>query len=250
MEENDYSKLKGVAEEKHFDQCIGRVGGERIDNLITRMGVKKADYLFRDAGVVAELKVLETEFAQSAEAEKKFAIIRERCADLSEEDATRLMFRGAVDILRAPLQRIVKKANTQIRETKQELGLTGFEGVLLCVNDNYKGIPPAIIEALISDILTGTNFRSIRAYVYITNHYIELPDSPDALLLWRPRYAPLASDNLQKFINDFGRAWHDYTEAQLGPFTSRTEQDQLDLLPASVVTGVRRNQRYEPPAGQ
>ncbi|NKN02244.1 hypothetical protein [Rhizobium leguminosarum] len=141
MGETDYSTLKGVAEEKHFDVCVSRFQGERVDSLITRKGVKKADYLFRDAGVVAELKVLETEFAQTPEAGKKLADIKARCIDLNEEDAAKLMFRGAFEILRAPLQRIIKKANTQIRETKQELGLTGFEGVLLCVNDNYKGIP-------------------------------------------------------------------------------------------------------------
>ena len=247
MEEHDYSKKKGVAEEKHFDICVVRVGGERVDNLIARSGVKKADYLFRDAGVVAELKVLETEFAQTPEAEKKLADIEARCVKLSDGDASRLRFKGAFEILRAPLQRIIKKANTQIRETKQELGLTGFEGILLLVNDNFKGIPPAIVVAVISDILAGTNFRSIRAFVYITNHYIEHPDSPDALLLWYPLYSPLASDGLQQFINEFGRAWFDYTEEQLGPFTSRSEHDKLDLVPASVVTGIYRNERFDPP---
>ncbi|MBY5788088.1 hypothetical protein [Rhizobium leguminosarum] len=250
MGETDYSTLKGVAEEKHFDVCVSRFQGERVDSLITRKGVKKADYLFRDAGVVAELKVLETEFAQTPEAGKKLADIKARCIDLNEEDAAKLMFRGAFEILRAPLQRIIKKANTQIRETKQELGLTGFEGVLLCVNDNYKGIPPAIVLALISDILAGTHFRSIRAAVYLTNHYIEHPDSPDALLLWHPLYSPLASDGLQEFINNFGRAWFDYSEEQLGPFTSRTEQETLDLLPASVVSGVYRNERYIAPSNE
>lgn len=245
-DENDYSKLKGVAEERHFDICVERFGGERVDGLITRSGVKKADYLFREFGVVAELKVLETEFAQTPEAAKKFADIEERCAELTYEDAIRFRFKSIFEILRAPLQRIVKKANTQIRETKQELCLTGFEGVLLIVNDQYKGIPPAIIMALISDILAGSNFRSIRAFVYITNHYIEHPLSPDALLLWHPVYSPLASGDLQEFINNFGRAWGDYTEEQIGPFDSRSQQEKFDIRLASVVTGVYRNQRYDP----
>ena len=240
MEDQDYSKLKGVAEEKHFDICIRRVGGERIDSLITRSGVKKADYLFRDSRVVAELKVLETEFSETPEAKKKFADIEARCVNLSDEDERRLRFQGAFEIIRAPLQRIIKKANTQIRETKQELGLTGFEGVLLLVNDKYKGIPPAIVFSLISHILAGSNFRSIRAFVYITNHYVEHPDSPDALLLWHPLYSTSASDRLQNFINKLGRAWGDYTEEQLGPFTSRSEHKKFDLGPASVVTGIYR----------
>lgn len=96
--------------------------------------------------------------------------------------------------------------------------------------------------------MAGTNFRSIHAFVYITNHHIEHPDSPDALLLWHPCYSPLASDGLQQFINEFGRAWHNYTEEQLGPFTSRSEQDKFDLVPASVVTGIYRKERYEPPS--
>ncbi|MGO8245784.1 hypothetical protein [Rhizobium johnstonii] len=242
----DYSKLKGVADEKHFDEFIPRIGGERVDSLITRPGTKKADYLFRDAGVVAELKILETEFAHTAEAEAKFAKLLNEYEGLGTAAAKHAIWRGAFEILRAPLQRIIKKANTQIRETKQELGLVGYEGILLCVNDNYRGVPPPIVEALISDILAGAHFRSIRAYVYLTNHHIEHPDSPDALLLWKPGYSPHASDKLQVFINEFGRRWFDYSEEQLGPFTSRTEHETFDLAPASVVTDQRRNRQYVP----
>jgi hypothetical protein len=117
MDETGYSTLKGVAEEKHFDVCVFRLQGERVESLITRKGVKKADYLFRDANIGAELKVPETEFAQAPEAGKKIANIKASCVDLNEDDAAKLMFRGAFEILRAPLQRRIKKANTQIAKT-------------------------------------------------------------------------------------------------------------------------------------
>ncbi|MUO77905.1 hypothetical protein GOZ78_03200 [Agrobacterium vitis] len=244
MTEADYSKLKGVADEKHFDEFIKRIGGERVDPLITRSGVKKADYLFRDAGVVVELKILETEFAHTEEAEAKFTKLLNEYEGFEAAAAEQAIWRGALEILRAPLQRIIRKANTQIRETKQELGLVGYEGVLLCVNDNFRGVSPKIAESLISHILAGAHFRSICASIYLTNHHIEHPNRKDALFLWAPRYSPQASDKLQTFINELGRRWFDYSEEQIGPFISREEHETFDLTPASVVTGLRRNSQY------
>ncbi|MBX5144952.1 hypothetical protein [Rhizobium lentis] len=248
MDEVDYSKIKGIADEKHFDEFIPLVGGERVDPLITRQGVKKADYLFREAKVVCELKVLETEFGQTPEAEAKADLIFEKYKDDKSDEGHRRMMVELNGILKAPLQRIVRKANTQIKETKQELNLVGYEGVLICVNDNFRGATPAHVIGTLAQIMSGQSYRSIRAVVYLTNHYVEIPDHPDALLLWQPMYSDLASENLPRFINVLGRAWGDFTESQTGPFTSRTEHERIDLTPATVVTGLRRNVQYRGPS--
>ena len=50
--------------------------------------------------------------------------------------------RELFSILRAPLKRILKTANRQIRETKQHLGLVGWRGLIVLVNDGFKGAPP------------------------------------------------------------------------------------------------------------
>ncbi|KAA3499136.1 hypothetical protein DXM26_22835 [Agrobacterium tumefaciens] len=247
MVEVDYSQQKGVSDEKNFDVIVERFGGERIDALIERKGVKQADYLFREQKVVAEHKFLETEFGHTPEAEVKVDAIFSRYLPDDEGEYPPELFTELRGVLRAPIQRIIKKANTQIRDTKQELGLVGFEGVLLLVNDNFRSPPPALVMALTSDILSQGFYKSIRAVIYITNHFVELPDHPDALLLWAPMYSPVASDSLVSFINEFGRLHGDYTEEVLGKFTSRDEHEFLDLRPALTVTGIKRNYRYIDP---
>lgn len=247
MEEVDYSTQKGVADEKSFDVVVERFGGERIDTLIKRKGVKQADYLFRAQKVVAEHKFLETEFGHTPEAEKKLDAIFSKFSPNEEGDYPPELFNELRGVLRAPLQRIIKKANTQIRDTKQELALVGYEGVLLLVNDNFRAPPPALVIGLVSDILSQGLYKSIRAVVYITNHFVELSDDPNALLLWVPMYSDKASDDLAPFVNDLGRLHGDYTEEVLGKFTSRSEHEFLDLRPALTVTGPKRNYQYIDP---
>ncbi len=67
MEDKDWSAEKGIADEAHFNEFVTEVGGVLVTPLIKREGVKNADYLFRDACVVGEHKIMETDFAQTPE---------------------------------------------------------------------------------------------------------------------------------------------------------------------------------------
>ena len=47
MNDKDYSKMRGVVDEPHWQEFVQTVGGELVAPLITRQGVKNADFLFR-----------------------------------------------------------------------------------------------------------------------------------------------------------------------------------------------------------
>jgi hypothetical protein len=143
------------------------------------------------------------------------------------------------------LQRIINKANRQIKATKAELGLHDYRGVLICVNDNFRGAPPGLVRGLIGHIMSGTSYKSTTAVIYQTNHYVEIPDVEYAVLLWAPMYSDAAGDDLVEFVNDLGRKWHDFAEEIEGPYDFREEREHLPLDQASVVTGVLRNRRFE-----
>src|SRR5664279_4424437 len=81
---------------------------------------------------------------------------------------------GYINLFRAPIANIVKKANRQIRETKKHLSLEDHRWILLCVNDDFRELPPRLIMALIARILLGS-YSSIAAFIYLTNHYVRLP---------------------------------------------------------------------------
>jgi hypothetical protein len=247
MADTDYSKLRSIADEPHWNAFVPTVGGELVAPLIKRQGVKNADYLFRAAKVVAELKVLETEFAHTPEMLTKISALAERYPGIHPDDPTQPLHRELLRILKAPLQRVINKANRQIKETKLELGLVGFRGVIICVNDNFRAISPRLIMGLFGSILAGKSYTSAQCFIYQTNHFVEIQESPDACLLWAPMYSPRAADDLVEFINDLGRAWRKYLEEADGPFDSSEERSEIDWDRAYVVRGPIRSERYVVP---
>lgn len=244
MQNIDYSQLKGVADEPHWQQFVQEIGGELVAPLISRKGVKNADFLFRNAKIVAELKILETEFLESEGMQGKLAELFERSAALTEDFETAATREELKKILKAPLQRVINKANRQIKETKQELGLTGWQGVLILVNDGFRGLPPGAVMSLCTSALAGKSYSSTKAFIYLTNHYIELPDNPNALLFWAPLYEDGTDLALVNFVDDLGRKWRKFVEEKAGPFDYNDEQGHVDITSATVVTGPYRNLRY------
>lgn len=189
LNNKDYSQMRSVADEPHWQEFVKRIRGELLTPLITRQKVQNADFLFRHDRVVIELKVLETEFLDAPSVVSKIEAAFDRNPNGDPNDLTAPLGRELLKILRAPLQRITKKANRQIRETKQELGLVGWRGIIVMVNDGFRAPAPDLVMRLCSDILAGESYSSADAFIYRTNHYIEVPGSPYALLLWAPLYA-------------------------------------------------------------
>lgn len=217
MDDQDYSRRKGVADEPHWQEFVqGPGGGELVAPLIARQDVKNADFLFRQARVVAELKVLETEFLDTESMRQKVVDAFNRYDGADPEVQGSPLRRELLKILRAPLQRIVNKANRQIKETKQELGLVGWLGIIIIVNDGFRGLPPGLVMGLIASILNSKSYSSTDCFIYQTNHYVELADNPYAVLLWAPLYNLKADDDLVDFVNDLGRNWRRFAEAKDG----------------------------------
>jgi hypothetical protein len=241
----DYSRMRSIADEPHWNTFVQTHGGQLVAPMIKREGVKNADYLFPDARVIAELKILETEFAHSKEMLEKADKLAAKYPGVDPDDPSQPLRRELLRLLRNPLQRIINKANRQIKETKAELGLVDWRGVLICVNDNFRGVPPALVRGLMGHILAGTSYKSTTAVIYQTNHYIEVVENPYANLLWAPMYANDAGDDLVEFINDLGRKWRAYVEHLDGPFDNSEERESMRLCEASVVSGIHRNRYFE-----
>lgn len=241
----DYAQLRSIADEAHWNDFVPLAGGKLVAPLITRQGVKNADYLFPEARVVAELKVLETEFGHSPQALVKVADLLKLYPGIDPDDPTKPLRAELLKVLRAPLQRIVNKANRQIKETKQELGLIGWRGIIIIVNDGFRAFRPGVVMGLIASILAGKSYSSNDCFIYQTNHCVELPDNPYAVFLWAPLYSERADDSLVEFVNELGRKWRKYSEDIEGPYDYNGEQESTDLANAAVVTGPYRTRRYE-----
>jgi len=245
MNNIDYSQVRSIADEPHWNTFVQRAGGELVAPLIKRQGVKNADYLFRQAKVIAELKVLETEFAHSKEMIARVNALIAKYPGVNLVDAPETLQREIFLEFKKPLQRIINTANRQIKQTKHELGLSDHHGVLIFVNDNFRGLPPPTVLNLIGHIMSGTSYKSISAIIYQTNHYVEMVEVPYVTLLWYPMYSPEAGQELATFVNDLGTKWGAFAEEIDGPFDFCESRLNVQIDKALVVDGVLRKRRFE-----
>ena len=246
MEDKDWSREKGIADEAHFNEFVLEVGGELIAPLIERERVKNADYLFRGARVVGEHKIMETDFAQTPETLARVDAVFAKYLgeDLSAESHP--VYRELFGLLRIPLRRIIEKANKQIKGAKLELALTDHRGLVFLVNDAFRSAPPGLVYNLIRSILREKDrYRSIDTVIYMTNHFVEVSEVPFATLLWTPVYKRYPSDELVEFVDWLGGRWSAFMDERIGPFDGSWRSEHVNWDRTHVVTGTRRTERYE-----
>jgi hypothetical protein len=227
--------------EPTWQEFVRQSGGVLVADLLTEpCQFANADFVFLGSGIVAELKVVETEFSTSRGFLGGLDKLISRV--MIEDPSWRpLLFGGSgkypkwfyrefVRLFRPPISRILKKANRQLRDTKRHFAIQSGTGVLLFVNDGFASLEPEWIRALAWELLQHS-YSSIDCFLYLTvNRYVEIAGSDTPRLLWVPTYSERAPDFLVEFIDDLGRKWFDFLEQRVGPFTTRTEGPFADQL--------------------
>lgn len=221
--------------EKTWREFVQFVGGQVVENLVPEPRTfENADFLFPSVPVVAELKEIEREFDKTPAVREGFSALLKRV--MVENPNWRPALLGGsgtypdwfssefVRLFRPPLSRILKKANRQIRATKEHFWITSSTGILIFVNDGFTGLEPHFVRALASDILMNS-YSSIDCLLYITlNRYAEIQGSNVPRLLWMPSYSERAPDSLVPFVDELGRQWCDFLERKIGPFSIPKEE--------------------------
>lgn len=232
--------------EQTWDTFVNQWGGRKVSDLLPKSpSFDNADYIFCEQGIVAELKELQTELTQSDGYQNKFENLMQRL--ITENPSWRPLLLGGdglypswfsleyVRLFRPPITRIIKKANRQLRETKEHFRIKSPTGILLFVNDGFTSLAPEFVMMIASDALVHS-YRSIDCFVYITvNSYVDVPGSDLANLMWAPLYSDRASDDLVEFVNMLGRDWFNYLEKIIGPFDGRQEIESAEALRGSKV---------------
>lgn len=226
-----------ISVEPTWRDFVRSVGGTVVEDVLPQpRSFKNADFAFLEASVVAELKEIETEFSAAPAFRIGFDALMSRLT-IEDPEWRPNLFGGTgghpawfepefVRLFRAPLSRILKTANRQLRETKAHFGIDTSTGILLLVNDGFTSISPDLIRALTSELLLHS-FSSIDCCIYLTvNRYVEIAGSDEPKLIWAPTYSDRASDKLASFVDELGRHWFKFLEQKIGPFTSRTEMPQ------------------------
>jgi hypothetical protein len=233
----DTGPHKPIPVEETFQQFIRQIGGEVISDLVPKSPLfKNADFLFKSENVILELKEVETEFTKS-----EFFLngLDKLCKRLFEENPKwkPYLFGGSEDyptwfsteyirLLRPQISRILKKANKQLRETKQFFGINRSSGILIFVNDGFTGIDPDFVQSIACGLLVN-DYSSIDCFLYLTvNRYIAIQGSDVPRIVWCPTYSDRAEDSLVDFVDDLGRKWFQFLDEKIGPFAHPGEETQ------------------------
>lgn len=185
--------------EPTFDKVAERLGGIRVTSLYRSPPTfDNADYLFREAGIVAELKILALDRSKDPHTQEKlhnlynswvqsgdrvpliFGEARLSTADLPEKNARELD-----RVFREPIRLALKKANRQIKETKNHLNLPNAKGLTLLVNESNIALEPGSMIQMVAQILNSQSLSGINTLVYLTiNLHASAPWSPADTRIW------------------------------------------------------------------
>jgi hypothetical protein len=232
-----------------LNEFVTSIGGELVSELISaNPDFENADYLFRSSRVVVELKSLQEDFAVPERLQNKIAKLWEKWfaegsvkfGDIFRADELPREKRRLIEKLYSePIRRVLKKANRQLRNTADKLGVNNPRNLLLIANDGLYSLEPEFIIRTIARLLQR-EFSSIHGFVYFTvNRYVDIPTDENARQLWVPLYSDSAPSDLSAFVNDLGAKWLIFSEIRLAGGMLRLYERMMVTLSEGLVISSR-----------
>lgn len=173
------NKSKTIAVESAFNEYVKLFGGELVSELIPKSpDFDNADYLFLNRSIVAELKCLEKDLFKDEAYQRKFislyvkwmkdGIVPKKIPkQIQTKDLPIKCQLEVVNLMKRPIERTIKKANNQIKETKEHFQVPNAKGLLLLVNDGNYSLESDTVMNLVTRI-TKSQYSSINNIIYFT----------------------------------------------------------------------------------
>lgn len=211
--------LDKINVDEQFALVVKRLGGEVLEETLPKdRDFKNADFLFRSDGIIAELKRLDVDHSADEKfSEKLSAVYRQLVADGHETmppSTSKVTItkpesaRAFLSVYQQRLQKLVKDANIQIKQTAARLGVAKPRGILLLANDNDHAFEFEIILCVLCRLITADRFRSINVVLYFTpNALANVPGYHPAAAMWAPLIAPGRQPIEDSFHDKMFAAW-------------------------------------------
>ena len=215
---------KTIDVEQAFDSFVKSIGGTVLkETLKGDPQFENADYVFHEYGFVAELKCLQDNKLDDAAYMSKIDAAWQRwrhagqvVGDTPEEIVLQNLplecQRELVDIGETPLKGIVKKANKQIKVTKQTLNLSTYKGVLLVANDGNFGLPANTLWTLIGGLLSRGYTSIDNTVLFSVNMAARVPGADIPCMVWMLGYRSKAESLSEAVLNTIRDGWSKYHE--------------------------------------
>jgi hypothetical protein len=224
----DMTDDKHIDVEAEFDKFVRTYGGTVLkDNLPKNPTFNNADYVFPQHTTIAELKCLQHDPSTDPDFQKKVAtcwikwhragLLPEEIPDVFRSDLLPTdVFRELKALYSANLRGVIKKANRQIRETREALNLTRYKGLLLLASDGNYALQPKTLQILTFEILGGS-CREIQNVVFFSvNMASSVPNSESPAFLWIPFYKSKEVALSEEAMTSLAAGWKHHHESLLG----------------------------------
>lgn len=220
--------------ESELTTAIAPMGGVHVSTLVgASPAFENADFIFQDQKVIAELKCLDVDkIIDEVNIEKASQIYLN---ELNQGKAPALVFgtvhlttkgfsdecvRKIIKIYRDPIERFVKKANNQIKETAIHFDLVDFKGLLIVANNNHSALDPWHGWYILNEIFKQNIYSGINGAVYFSaNQEVIDPKSGRPLNFWaefRRSHIPSLDPG---FLQTLRKAWHQHFTQLMGEST-------------------------------
>ena len=214
--------------EPEFDECVSSIGGQRVAEIVGHSpNFRNADYIFADDVVVAELKCLEEDKGRDEALKEKVHRLYNQYFDtgktdliiygeveINANDVSEDFGRDIMELYRRPIQRVIKTANKQIRQTKIHLNLNEYYGVLLLVNDGHELLSPAQVHWIIANTFKRNSYSSIDLVIFFTVNLLAYHESfQDDLLVWSEWGRADHEMCSEEFLTKLRTAWFEHHQS-------------------------------------
>ena len=197
------------------DEIVASAGGVRAHPDANRRQKPGADYLLGDA--LIELKALEDEGLSKPERQRKIADLFSRYGDKSPVvvvDRDRLPEPGQREfdrLLDRPINGIIKKAKSQLQQSRSELDRTSLS-ILMVLNNGYTALSHDELVELVSHRVRQDT-SEIDGLVIGGCYYHG--DEIDSFFTWPLDYIPINANAQFRSFSLLKRAWDAYAESAM-----------------------------------
>tara|TARA_R110002074_G_scaffold221339_1_gene391911 strand:+ start:6298 stop:7116 length:819 start_codon:yes stop_codon:yes gene_type:complete len=196
-----FAMKQQINTEQEFDRCVKEIGGNKVsDSLSGSPNFDNADYIFEKYNVIAELKCLTEDKSEDDVIKIKTDDIFSRYFKesgfvvfgttwISSDQLSPNCTKEISELYRKPIKGAMKKANKQIRETKENLNKESAHGLLILVNDKNKAVDPSRINWILAETFKRDSLSSINSVLFITlNMLATHPAINNDMLVWVEGY--------------------------------------------------------------
>ena len=239
--------------ESSFDEFVKEFKGELVSELLPSNPLENADYLFRTDNVVAELKCLEKDILRGDNFNTKLnslydtwirkGLVRQRWGVFELNTGTLPLEcqREVHGLLKAPIERTIKKANRQIRQTRNYFDVPDAAGLLLMANEGMYSVESAHIVDIACRILAN-QYSSIDGLAYFTvNIPATKPGFNRYVNLWVSKHRKY-NESFIKWLDGMAEAWNAFYARKIGqdvPIHFFPADDQTTIESVKFIKPVR-----------